>query len=114
MSAGTIRAAASSVIRACGPEVETARDAGASGRPPRSSDADFLLGLVDGVSLLADHFEVASSRSGSVMVVAVYAACVPLQQRARLFRRKLASRALPTAVQCGRTRRPGSVNIRIE
>ena len=91
-----MRAAASSVIRVCGPEVEMASEPGASGHRHReAAHADLLLALVDGVSLLADHLEVGDQqvrvgdRGGRVGGHAV-----PLEQRARLAGRKLGEQGL--------------------
>ena len=72
LSAGTMRAAASSVIRVCGPDVEMASDPGASGtatakqRTPTSCSPSSTA-----YPCLRITSRCASSRSGSVMVAGV-------------------------------------------
>ena len=81
-----------------------------------AADADLLLALVHGVAAVAHAAELGEQLVGvghGVRGVARQAGAGQQGPHVVVAARS-ASSALPTAVQCGRTRRPTSVNIRIE
>ena len=79
-------------------------------------DADLLLALVDGVARARAPGQPASSASASVMVCGVCRGRPVRTSRARTSASGARSRGGPCRRRCsaGRTRRPTSVNIRIE
>lgn len=115
-STGTILSVADSVTRPAGPEMEMAAAVGASGtgtarqRTPISCSLSSMAYPCRRTSSSA-----ARKPSGVVMVFSV-AAGMPVRPSSACTSSggTPASSALPTPVECGSTRRPTSVNMRIE
>ena len=114
-SFGTADSSRASVIRVVGPEMETAAGSGPSSatathRTPSSCSPSST--AYPAARTLSSS---APNSSNEVIVLSVWATKSVCRRISRAFSGAIrASRALPTAVQCGDTLRPTSVNIRIE
>lgn len=115
-STGTILSVADSVTRPAGPEMEMAAAVGASGtgtarqRTPISCSLSSM--AYPSPAHLLQRGEEALGGGDGLLRGRRHARTA--QQRPHLLRGNPASSALPTPVECGSTRRPTSVNMRIE
>ncbi len=113
---GTILSVAASVTRPAGPEMETAAAVGEFGTDTARQRTPISCSLSSTAYPLARTSSSASRKPSGVVIVFSVAAGMPvLASRARTSSGGVCARsALPTPVECGRTRRPTSVNMRME